>query len=232
MVDVYVESLALAAKVCASRASRRDQRRLHATRPGASGIQVGGGSASVMRALTTAGGFQSRRVLASSVARRPQIAAMTSLIAMIASSTPAFQNVLGGELQRCSGSGMALTGFTRNGHCVDRDDDAGSHHVCIDMASNTGGNFCTVTGQPDWCSSTMSCDPEGSTQGTCPVQHWCVCEWAFTSYLERAGGCDKIQNIVCEATNMMALTHYREQASTPKVQAALSCLEQRCSPPK
>ena len=73
----------------------------------------------------------------------------------------------------------------------------------------------------------MPCD--GSPGERCPVQHWCVCEWAFTSYLERAGGCDKIQKIVCEATNFMALKHYREQASSPRVKAALDCLEQRTS---
>ena len=121
---------------------------------------------------------------------------------------------------------MALTGFTRNGHCVDQNDDAGSHHVCIDMASNVGGNFCSVTGQPDWCSSQMACD---GSPGRCPVEHWCVCQWAFASYIERAGGCDRIQKVVCEATNMVALTHYRQQAgSSPHIAKALQCLEQKC----
>ena len=46
------------------------------------------------------------------------------------------------------------------------------------------------------------------------VEHWCVCQWAFASYLQRAGGCDKIQNIVCEATNMVALTAYRQMSSS------------------
>ena len=56
----------------------------------------------------------------------------------------------------------------------------------------------------------------------------CVCQWAFASYLQRAGGCDKIQSIECEATNMMAYKHYKEQASRPHIQKALECLEQRC----
>ena len=84
-----------------------------------------------------------------------------------------YKNVNGGTLKRCSGTGMALTGFTRNGHCVDENDDAGSHHICIDMKSTKGGNFCTVTGQagPDggWCSSSMRCD---GAPGRCPVNHW------------------------------------------------------------
>ncbi|KAL1519042.1 hypothetical protein AB1Y20_003310 [Prymnesium parvum] len=113
----------------------------------------------------------------------------------------AYRNVHGGELERCSGAGMALTGFTRSGHCVDRYDDQGSHHICIDMKSSSGGNFCSVTGQPDWCSSSMPCD---GGSGSCPVEHWCVCEWAFARYISLAGGCDKIQKIMCEATNLEA----------------------------
>merc|ERR1711965_284394 len=123
----------------------------------------------------------------------------------------------GGDLQKCSGAGSALTGFTRTGHCTDRDDDAGSHHICIDMKANAGGNFCEVTGQPDWCSSSMACD--GSPSQMCPVEHWCVCQWAFASYLERAGGCDKIRNVVCEAVryhthaNVRAMCHTSRSSS-------------------
>jgi hypothetical protein len=77
-----------------------------------------------------------------------------------------YMSITGKELEKCSGPGMALTGFTRTGKCVAHDDDAGSHHVCIDMTSNAGGNFCHVTGQPDWCSSQMGCD---GGAGQCPV---------------------------------------------------------------
>ena len=97
----------------------------------------------------------------------------------------------------------------------------------IDMKSNVGGNFCEVTGQPNWCGSQMSCD--GAPADECPVEHWCVCQWAFASYIERAGGCDKIQKVVCEATNMVALKHYREQAAhSPHIKSALQCLEEKC----
>ena len=71
---------------------------------------------------------------------------MIASVSFLLASATAFTNVNGGDLERCSGRGMALTGFTRNGHCVDQNDDAGSHHVCIDMSSTTGGNFCSVTG--------------------------------------------------------------------------------------
>merc|ERR1719486_1793140 len=148
---------------------------------------------------------------------------MIAALLLLPSAASAYTNVNGGELERCSGANMALTGFPRNGHCVDQNDDAGSHHVCIDMASNVGGNFCEVTGQPNWCGSKMSCD---GSYGTCPVEHWCVCQWAFASYIERAGGCDKIRKVVCEATNMVAIKAYREQAaSSPRIAAALQCLE-------
>merc|ERR1719409_1120637 len=152
--------------------------------------------------------------------------ASLTLLLTVCQTAYAYTNVNGGALSKCSGANMALTGFTRTGECVDQNDDAGSHHICIDMASNTGGNFCTVTGQPNWCGSKMGCD---GSFGSCPVEHWCVCQWAFASYLERAGGCDKIQKVVCEATNMVALTHYREQAaSSPRIASALQCLEQKC----
>ena len=132
---------------------------------------------------------------------------------------------------------MALTGSTRNGRCVDTKDDAGSHHVCIDMSSTSGGSFCTVTGQPNWCENAMPCDVGVSADagwskaspGSCPVRHWCVCQWAFASYLQNSGGCDKVKSIVCEATNAEALLAYHEQAaSNPHIAEALHCLEQRC----
>ena len=55
---------------------------------------------------------------------------------VIAIAAAAYLNVNGTTLQHCSGPGMALTGFTRSGECIDRNDDAGSHHICIDMKSN------------------------------------------------------------------------------------------------
>ena len=106
-------------------------------------------------------------------------------------------------------------------HVSAQNDDAGSHHVCIDMKSNVGGNFCEVTGQPNWCDDYMQCDGK---RGLCPVQHWCVCEWAFASYITRAGGCDKIQSIDCEATNRWAYLHYQQKGASE----ALACLESRC----
>mmetsp|Transcript_22144 Transcript_22144/g.33790 ORF Transcript_22144/g.33790 Transcript_22144/m.33790 type:complete len:188 (+) Transcript_22144:1-564(+) len=145
-------------------------------------------------------------------------------------------NVNGGDLQRCSSDGMALTGFTRNGKCEEYNSDAGSHHVCIDLSSVSSGssqseNFCTVTGQSDWCSSQMDCNDNSGA--LCPVQHWCVCQWAFASYIQKAGGCQHIQNIQCDATNINAWKAYQVAASEEgenesKFKDALNCLESRC----
>jgi uncharacterized protein (DUF2237 family) len=130
------------------------------------------------------------------------------ILALLACASHArYLNVHGGALQKCSQHGMALTGFSRTGECYAHDDDQVSHHVCIDLSSTTGGNFCAVTvrpahpasrpkllvltvrlqGQPNWCSSRMQCD--GSPSQLCPVKQWCVCQWAFASYVDRAGGC-------------------------------------------
>mmetsp|Transcript_28833 Transcript_28833/g.61717 ORF Transcript_28833/g.61717 Transcript_28833/m.61717 type:complete len:180 (+) Transcript_28833:200-739(+) len=138
-----------------------------------------------------------------------------------------YENVYGDSLQNCSGAGMALTGYTREGKCVDQYDDLGSHHICINLASiaSTGMNFCEVTGQSDWCSSSMECHEDRSLM--CPVENWCICQWTFASYIEKAGGCDKIQDINCSAVNMEAVKAYRN--SGEKYADALDCLVSRCS---
>jgi uncharacterized protein (DUF2237 family) len=143
-----------------------------------------------------------------------------------AAFSSSYKNVYGNALQSCSSDGMALTGYTRTGYCVDQNDDQGSHHICINMASAAGGNFCDVTGQDDWCSSEMPCHEDQNEY--CQVQQWCVCQWAFASYLENAGGCSYIQTIVCEAINMEAVLAYQKQSSNSKYQEALDCLVDRC----
>ena len=144
------------------------------------------------------------------------------------SNSGGYQNIEGSTLQSCSYDGTALTGYTRNGYCVDQDDDAGSHHICINLSSiaSNGQNFCSVTGQSDWCSSTdMPCH-ENPDESTCAIENWCVCQWAFASYIEKAGGCDAIQDIQCDAINMKALEAYK--SNYDKYGEALSCLYERC----
>eukprot|EP00751_Fragilariopsis_kerguelensis_P045095 CAMPEP_0170995088 /NCGR_PEP_ID=MMETSP0736-20130129/11382_1 /TAXON_ID=186038 /ORGANISM="Fragilariopsis kerguelensis, Strain L26-C5" /LENGTH=255 /DNA_ID=CAMNT_0011421173 /DNA_START=188 /DNA_END=951 /DNA_ORIENTATION=- len=161
-----------------------------------------------------------------------------------------FLNVYGGTLQSCSQDGMALTGYTRSGHCVEQSDDAGSHHICIDLSSTgdaDGNNFCQVTGQSDWCSyEDMPCHNDGDDDDddddgtTCPVTNWCVCQWAFSSYV-LASGCDNIQTIVCESINLEAVLAYKKildqptwysnagSVDTTKYQSALECIVSRCN---
>ena len=110
-----------------------------------------------------------------------------------------------------------------------------AYHICIEMDSSEGSNFCTVTGQPNWCDDQMPCadgaQPGGASEAIleCPVRNWCVCEWAFKDYIAAAGGCDAIKNINCDATNALAVAHYEaKEAADPKVAAALACLESRC----
>lgn len=147
-----------------------------------------------------------------------------------------YQNVYGQTLQSCSSEGMALTGYTRNGYCVDEYDDQGSHHICIDLSStsnnnnNEDDNFCTVTGQSDWCSNQdMPCH-DNPDRSDCAIQNWCVCQWAFASYLQNAGGCDSIQSIVCDSINLQALLAYQTaaQQQDQKYVNALDCIVNRC----
>jgi len=137
------------------------------------------------------------------------------------------KNVYGEDLQPCSSNGSALTGYTRSGSCVDLQDDVGSHHICINLASiaSSGRNFCEVTGQSDWCSTSMPCH-ENKYQ-SCQVENWCVCQWAFASYIQKAGGCDAIQNIQCDAINMQAVSTYASSTQDAHKQA-LQCIYDRC----
>jgi uncharacterized protein (DUF2237 family) len=153
------------------------------------------------------------------------LALTTSLICFVLTDAEEYTNVYGSELQSCSSDGMALTGYT---YCVDQNDDTGSHHICIDMSSATGGNFCSVTGQSDWCSAEMACHEDSSSD--CAVQDWCVCQWAFSSYIQNAGGCDQIQDVVCEAINMQAISAYQKASSKSSAyQDALDCIVDKCS---
>ena len=169
------------------------------------------------------------------------------LMASSSNGSNSYLNVYGNALEPCSQNNMALTGYTRSGSCVEYQDDRGSHHICIDVSSTSGGNFCTVTGQSDWCSSSMTCDTNdygnnddagananANENGKCPVQNWCVCQWAFASYLEEAGGCDYIQDIQCNAVNLEALLAYSKMSGTSKdynnkYTNALNCIESRCN---
>lgn len=63
--------------------------------------------------------------------------------------------------------------------------------------------------------------------GECPVEHWCVCQWAFSSYLANAGGCDYVQDVVCDAINLEAVLAY-EASSDPNHAVALACIQERC----
>jgi len=141
------------------------------------------------------------------------------------------KNVKGETLQTCSTPGTALTGVTRDGFCTNEgDDDAGSHHICIQMRAD----FCTVTKQPNWCADQMPCMAEPNTSmlepdTKCDIQNWCVCQWAFAKYIKDAGGCDAIVDLECDATNLAAIKAYEGRADTePDIKAALDCLKTKC----
>jgi uncharacterized protein (DUF2237 family) len=142
-------------------------------------------------------------------------------------------NIYGEPLQTCSKPGMALSGFTRNGKCEETSDDQGSHHICINLNSTVdkngkGLNFCGATGQPNWCDEADTC--MGSS-GQCPRKDWCVCQWAFLGYIQKAGGCAMVQEIVCDAVNGAAIVAYNQQARQSggkEIRDALDCLSTRC----
>jgi hypothetical protein len=64
--------------------------------------------------------------------------------------------------------------------------------------------------------------------GGCGIQNWCVCQWAFASYLQKAGGCDMVQSIVCDSINLEAVLAYKELTSQSQYNTALQCIVDRC----
>mmetsp|Transcript_22655 Transcript_22655/g.39855 ORF Transcript_22655/g.39855 Transcript_22655/m.39855 type:complete len:188 (+) Transcript_22655:55-618(+) len=155
------------------------------------------------------------------VHRLQECALLLSVIVFDAAGS-GVQSIMGKELSFCSQPGTAMTGFTRDGRCADVGPaDAGAHHVCIKMKSD----FCTVTGQPNWCTTRNF--PCMGKKGMCPIGNWCVCQWAFSRYLAKAGGCDSIVDLVCDATNLAAFTAYSRSGRREHV-AALECIKKRC----
>ncbi|CAK0820592.1 unnamed protein product [Prorocentrum cordatum] len=159
----------------------------------------------------------------------PALAALLLAAGPLASCTAAAEvlGLAGEALETCSKPGTAMTGFTRDGKCQDLgDDDAGSHHICIQMKSD----FCTQTGQPNWCTENQPCmAKDGGTEGECKIGNWCVCQWAFARYIQMAGGCDAIVDLQCDATNLAAVKAYEADAKADKtIQDALDCIKQKC----
>ena len=126
------------------------------------------------------------------------------------------KSVTGSALQVCSQPGEATTGWTRDGHCLAGANDRGSHHICIKMEQD----FCDVTNQGDWCSTLR--DPRSGH----PIGHWCVCQWAFASYLRgKRNDCAAFSSVNCNATNALALGAYQTR---PEYADALRCLNEKC----
>ncbi len=77
------------------------------------------------------------------------------------------RNVVGGELQPCSGD--PVTGFFRDGCCSTGPEDLGSHTVCAVMTEE----FLTFSVQTGNDLSTPR--PEWGFAGLQPGDRWCVC---------------------------------------------------------
>ncbi|MEM9753954.1 MAG: DUF2237 domain-containing protein, partial [Planctomycetota bacterium] len=113
---------------------------------------------------------------------------------MITPATPSpAQNVLGEPLQTCSTDPM--TGYTRTGCCVDRDDDPGQHTVCAVMTAE----FLAYTAAAGNDLSTPR--PEFRFPGLQPGDRWCLCVGRWKEALD--AGC--APRVVLQATHAAAL---------------------------
>jgi uncharacterized protein (DUF2237 family) len=132
-------------------------------------------------------------------------------------------NVYGKELKPCSANGMAVTGFVRDGFCSEHNKDSGSHHICLKDIQNESDakNFCNITNQPDWCRVSSVC--HGDSDKLCDKKNWCICEWAFDSFVKEKG-CDTF-NIDCNATNKLSMEHYKRSSTNH----ASNCIKKQCN---
>ncbi|MEM7576749.1 MAG: DUF2237 domain-containing protein [Planctomycetota bacterium] len=113
---------------------------------------------------------------------------------MITPATPKpAQNILGDPLQTCSTNPM--TGYTRTGCCVDRDDDPGQHTVCAVMTAE----FLAYTAAVGNDLSTPR--PEFRFPGLQPGDRWCLCVGRWKEALD--AGC--APRVVLQATHAAAL---------------------------
>ena len=149
-------------------------------------------------------------------------------------------NIWAEPMERCSGDGMAMTGSKKTGYCTNDGDEEDFEVVCINIEKAKqpglfygGYDFCTVIGDtdPNWCDEYHPCHHDPHQE--CSVQNWCVDAESLAEFIHKAGGCDKIGELNCEATNEKVLAHYEEEVlngedSDRKLEIALDCIKQRC----
>jgi hypothetical protein len=138
-------------------------------------------------------------------------------------------NLYGLQLEDCSWPGTAAAGFIEGPKCIHFGIDDDSHNICLDIPTVEDNDFCDMTGQENWCNGTLPCTE--NPDELCPVRNFCVRDYSFSAYLERAGGCDRIGHIKCEATNMMTILDYEERISVDHDMSAayaLDCIKEKC----
>jgi uncharacterized protein (DUF2237 family) len=103
------------------------------------------------------------------------------------------RNVLGGELQPCSYD--PLTGFFRDGCCNTREDDVGTHVICVKVTAD----FLAHSKRAGNDLSTPR--PEYRFRGLKPGDRWCLCATRWV----QAHMAGKAPPVVLEATHERAL---------------------------
>ena len=105
------------------------------------------------------------------------------------------RNVLGGELQPCSYD--PLTGYFRDGCCNTREDDIGTHVICVRVTAE----FLSYSKQRGNDLSTPR--PEHRFHGLNPGDRWCLCATRWV----QANQAGMAPPVVLEATHERALDH-------------------------
>ena len=103
------------------------------------------------------------------------------------------RNVMGGELLPCSYD--PLTGFFRDGCCNTREDDTGTHVICVKVTAEFL-DYSRLRGN-----DLVTPRPEFRFRGLQPGDRWCLCATRWVQALE-AG---KAPPVVLEATHEKSL---------------------------
>lgn len=100
------------------------------------------------------------------------------LVALASLATARLRNVeLGKAATLLAGNATAGGEVPSSGSCADAD-----YIHCVKVAS-LPSDFCTTTGQSNWCSSKAG-------------QSWCICDWAYKKYTSK-----KSLSIDCAGTS-------------------------------
>lgn len=120
-------------------------------------------------------------------------------------------NIYGQQLEMCDGPTSNTAGSGAGGRCTFRSYDRGAHQVCVKSMPD---GFSSKTGQGPWSDEYID-------------QSWCICIWAYASYVTNHPDqplpikCSAISSSVMDSD--FAISHFRSGASSYRTAVEKMC---------